>query len=267
MSALALLLIAVGLADLVSARTWADPRHGARVGALVGLASIAVLAVLADLGTAGDIGLLAVAGLTTGAWIVLVRRAVETDRGQGVALAALGLGVGLTVVLSGWASPAGGALARWLGWTDLPGLETADPTSVLLLVGLVLVQLSTGNLVVRLVLAHTGALNPRGEPQPSDRLRGGRLLGPMERVFILGLGLAGQVTAASIVIAAKGLIRWPELQRASRDSERWASAQDDAGDPGARLGARIDQVTEYFLIGSFVSWLVALSALAVSRLA
>ena len=34
----------------------------------------------------------------------------------------------------------------------------------------------------------------------------------MERVFIVGLGLAGQLTAASIVVAAKGLLRWPELQ-------------------------------------------------------
>jgi len=88
----------------------------------------------------------------------------------------------------------------------------------------------------------------------------------MERVFILGLGLAGQVTAASIVIAAKGLIRWPELQRASRDSERREAAQ-EAADQDTRRAASIDQVTEYFLIGSFVSWLIAMTALAVSRLA
>ena len=43
-----------------------------------------------------------------------------------------------------------------------------------------------------------------------------------ERVFILGLGLAGQVTAAGLVIAAKGLIRFPELQ---------AQAKADADDP------------------------------------
>ena len=38
----------------------------------------------------------------------------------------------------------------------------------------------------------------------------------MERVFIVGLGLAGQLTAASIVVAAKGLLRWPELQSKAR---------------------------------------------------
>lgn len=56
----------------------------------------------------------------------------------------------------------------------------------------------------------------------------------MERVFILGLGLAGQITAASIVIAAKGLIRFPELQ----------SAKDDTT---SVKGDGIDEVTEYFL--------------------
>jgi hypothetical protein len=66
----------------------------------------------------------------------------------------------------------------------------------------------------------------------------------MERIFILGLGLAGQVTAAGIVIAAKGIIRWPELQATS---------------PDQRVG--VDEVTEYFLIGSFTSWLLALGSL------
>jgi len=69
-----------------------------------------------------------------------------------------------------------------------------------------------------------------------------RLLGPMERLFILGLGLAGNLTAASIVIAAKGLLRFPELQ--------------------SRLDqTRIHRLTEYFLVGSFVSWLVPLATL------
>ena len=84
-----------------------------------------------------------------------------------------------------------------------------------------------------------------GEPQPSDQLRGGRLLGPMERVLILGLGLAGQLTAAGLVIAAKGLIRFPELQ-STRNETTTVEA------------VGIDEVTEYFLVGSFVSWLVAL---------
>ena len=127
-------------------------------------------------------------------------------------------------------------------------LAALDPDRALLLLGAFLVQLSTGNVVVRLVLAATGTAHPdeRGsiEADPSAvRLKGGRLLGPMERVFILALALAGQVTAASIVVAAKGLLRFPELS--SRGEQE-----------------RIHQLTEYFLVGSFISWLVALGSLA-----
>ena len=44
------------------------------------------------------------------------------------------------------------------------------------------------------------------------------------------------------MIAAKGLLRFPEL---SSDREQ----------------ERIHRLTEYFLVGSFVSWLLALSSL------
>src|SRR6185312_10014771 len=111
----------------------------------------------------------------------------------------------------------------------------------------------------RLVLASIGAIRPRGMPQPSDRLRGGRLLGPLERVFILGLGLAGQVTAAGIVIAAKGLIRWPELRITARGPHRRPAEHADHREHDEHVS--IDAVTEYFLVGSFVSWLLALGAL------
>lgn len=111
---------------------------------------------------------------------------------------------------------------------------------------MLLVQLSTGNQVVRLVLAATGTtapVVPPGEDDPAATLKGGRLLGPMERVVIVGLGLAGELTAASVVIAAKGLLRWPELS-----SSRGQHA--------------IHRLTEYFLLGSFVSWSLALVGLA-----
>ena len=122
---------------------------------------------------------------------------------------------------------------RSAGWSPtgstavgVPVLEGLDPTRFLLLLAVFLVQLSTGNVVVRLVLTATGTVNPAkrdAPPDPELRLKGGRLLGPMERVFIVGLGLAGHLTAASIVIAAKGLLRFPELQ----------SKDDQAADPPA----------------------------------
>lgn len=106
--------------------------------------------------------------------------------------------------------------------------------------------MTTGNQLVRLVLGSVGAVRPAGEPQPSDRLKGGRLLGPMERLLILGLGLGGQLAAASAVVAAKSIIRFPEIN---------AQKARENGTIG------IDDVTEYFLVGSFASWIVALGGL------
>lgn len=212
----------------------------------------------------------------------LSRRTQHTGHG---ALAALGAFATLVVGLigfSGAASLPDGPLASWLAWADLPGPASPSAARVLLLTGLVAFNVATANVIVRLVLLAIGALSPdavaatstaatrRGQPpgqpgqqgqpgqpgQPADRLKGGRLLGPMERLVIVGLGLAGEFGAAGIVIAAKGLLRFPEVQAAAR---RGAS-----GTAGAYAGgpAGIDDVTEYFLVGSFVSWLIALASLA-----
>jgi hypothetical protein len=136
-------------------------------------------------------------------------------------------------------------VARWVSWTGVP-LGAVSPTQLLMAVGVVLLQLTTGNQLVRLVLGSVGAVRPAGEPQPSDRLKGGRLLGPMERLLILGLGLGGQLAAASAVVAAKSIIRFPEIN---------AQKARENGTIG------IDDVTEYFLVGSFASWIVALGGL------
>ena len=66
-------------------------------------------------------------------------------------------------------------------WVDIPGIGDVSPNRLLMIVGAVLLQLVTGNQLVRLVLGSVGAVKPEGQPQPSDRLKGGRLLGPMER--------------------------------------------------------------------------------------
>jgi hypothetical protein len=71
--------------------------------------------------------------------------------------------------------------------------------------------------------------------------------------------LAGEFGAAGLVIAAKGLLRFPEIQATARGR----TATDPAGSyPGGPAG--IDDVTEYFLVGSFVSWLIALASLALA---
>ncbi|MEO5653475.1 MAG: hypothetical protein ABIN79_00560 [Marmoricola sp.] len=240
MSWIAVLLIGLGVADLahsIRPIRVVNEATGAAVAVFAGLA-----AGLTSLTDAAALGVIAVA-------VVVWGHTVTRAFGRGEAwLPLLILGVALVggVLTSSWAGVAGGLLGDWLDSTQVPGLEQLTAERALLLAGALLVQLSTGNVIVRLVLAATGTTNPRygAEPDPEQQLKGGRLLGPMERVFIVGLGLAGQLTAASIVIAAKGLLRFPELQ----------SKQEQV---------RIHQLTEYFLVGSFVSWLVALSSLVV----
>ncbi|MEU1973626.1 hypothetical protein ABZ477_18360 [Microbacterium sp. NPDC019599] len=68
-------------------------------------------------------------------------------------------------------------------------------------------------------------------------LKGGRLIGPLERLMVFALTLAAMYPLLAAVLAAKGIVRFPEI---SRDSA---------------VGNR----AEYFLIGSLVSWVLALA--------
>ena len=234
---LALWLLVVGLCDLVrAARDATSP--GRRV-LMAGLGTVLLVfdAVALDVSVGRTLVLLL--GWVTFLLMWLLGSAASLDgRGSGArAVAFAGLGGGLVFGIAG-----GGLVGTVEG--DLP-----DPLAgfafeqVVLLLAVGLVQLSTANVTVRLLLDAVGVPAATNEKQ----LKGGRLLGPMERLFILGLGVAGQVTAAAVVVAAKGLLRFPELQRGT-----------DVGGP--------TDVTEYFLIGSFASWLVALGGVGLLAL-
>jgi len=234
-----LLLLAYGTTDLTNSLRPVRLLPGA-VGAIVTVA----VGLLADLGHGADLAAVLVIAALAVVWDWSVTRGL----GRGPAALPLVLfasTLSVAVALSGAAGHAAGPLGRWLDDVAVPVLSALDPDRALLLAGVLMLQLSSGNVLVRLVLAVTHTLNPARHGTPSDpemQLKGGRLLGPMERVFIVCLGLAGQLTAASVVVAAKGLLRFPELQsRADQD--------------------RIHQLTEYFLVGSFASWLIALGSL------
>lgn len=88
----------------------------------------------------------------------------------------------------------------------------------------------------------------RGRTRASDAaeadgdapLRGGRWIGPLERILLLLLASAGaHHTAIAAVIAAKGVVRFPEISR------------DEGGGKA-----------EEFLIGSLASWTLAVLAAA-----
>jgi hypothetical protein len=264
---LSIVLIGLGVGDLVRASSWSGARLVAHITTPV---VVAVVAVLTDVDAWPDVVALVLGLGVAAVWMELSRRTQRTGHGALRALASFAVLVVGLIGFSGAASAPGGPLASWLTWADLPGSTPPSPARLLVLTGLVAFNVATANVIVRLVLLAIGALRPdmvaasaptfpptpAGAPgQPADRLKGGRLLGPMERLVILGLGLAGEFGAAGIVIAAKGLLRFPEIQAAARNNA-------SGGYTGGPAG--IDDVTEYFLVGSFVSWLIALATLALA---
>ena len=240
MSWIAVLLIGIGIADLVQ-----SVRPVRTIPECVGAIGAVLFGLWAGLTSVGDVVALVVVAALVVLWGQTVTHAFAGRRPAALPLAVLGAALVAGVLLSSLAAPVSGFFAAWVQGLPLAFLSDLGPERALLLIGVLLVQLSTGNVVVRLVLTATRTVNPArhgGVGDPEMPLKGGRLLGPMERVVIVGLGVAGQLTAASIVIAAKGLLRFPEL---SSDREQ----------------ERIHRLTEYFLVGSFVSWLLALSSL------
>ncbi|MBW8171723.1 hypothetical protein K0651_01485 [Ornithinimicrobium sp. Arc0846-15] len=248
------LLCAIALADITRSQLPGNAPKKRLAALLVGTITVITIALIANLLTGADLLRLLLAALTMAAWVVTSDETMASRLPPAAPLSVLTIGAVLMLLLGGASNNGSGGIEQWLMFAGLA--DRFSPDRVVLLVGLLLLQTSTANVVVRLVLTHVGALKSTDSPQASDKLRGGRLLGPMERLIILGLGLAGEVTAASLVIAAKGLIRWPEIQssRSVADKPRGAS------DPG------IDEVTEYFLVGSMVSWIFALASLAIVTL-
>jgi hypothetical protein len=243
-SALAVMLIAMGVADAARRFTdvgWVPPV----LAPIVALTSAALCA----LWQPGDLPLVAIAAAASVGWVMLSARADRTGDHHVAPLAVFGLGFSALILLSGWASHVGGLIARWPAWAGIHHIGAIGGDRILMVLGVLLLQFVTGNQLVRLVLGSVGAVKPEGQPQPSDRLKGGRLLGPMERTLILGLGLCGQLAAATAVVAAKSIIRFPEIN---------AQKARQNGNIG------IDDVTEYFLVGSFASWIIALGGLALA---
>lgn len=116
-----------------------------------------------------------------------------------------------------------------------------------LAIGIGLFHVVSANALVRLALRTEGrGVVPRTPSGGGDegllmrrpRLKGGRWIGPLERIALTGLLVAGAYPVAAGLMAAKGIVRFPEIQQ-DRDEGNMA---------------------EYFLVGSFVSWTVAILA-------
>jgi hypothetical protein len=225
---LALLLATLGAADLVRPENRASSRVEGMVATVVGGAVLVLLASGMAIGSAAwavvPIGLVLLV-----AWILLTPVGiVQTDRPWPVAVLAVAALVALAVpqpsVNRGW-------LVRWYESLDVASLADVSVEQFVFGAACVVFLIETANIIVRLMLIGTGPSVIATE----KTLKGGRILGPIERVFILAMALAGHYGALSAVVAAKGILRFPEISR------------DRAG--GSRA--------EYVLVGSFVSWALA----------
>lgn len=232
-------LVAVAVADLIR---WSPVRVAATrafLGIAGGTCSVATLAALSGSSLA------LTAGLTLGT-LILLALWVGFDYGpiknkSQLQLAFLAALLCALFAFSGTVDPIGGFLRRWyedLGF-GFVGLVSVDQFVLGVSSGLFLT--ASANRVVRLVLDAAAIRWDKGEAV----LAGGRVLGPLERLIVAAIVLAADPAAAAIVITAKGLLRFPEIRS---ENQR----------PGP------DEVTEYFLIGTFTSlFLAALFAVLV----
>lgn len=235
MTLLGLILTAVGGGDLLRVllpRRWSP---GPRLAAL-GLLCLTVLMV-----GAGTLGLtwwlLAASAAPVLLWFTALRigpplpmNAISsTPRRQSVLIMTF-------LLLSGGLSITAEAL------TEHPERPSAagpwEAPVLALAVGLLLFLIVSGNGLVRAALRQeTGSDGPAVQ-QTGPQLKGGRWIGPLERLTLTGLLAVGAYPVAAGLIAAKGIVRFPEIQA---DHENGNKA-------------------EYFLVGSFVSWTLAVAA-------
>lgn len=234
-----LALLAVGAADL--ARRFILAR-GARIAVLLALA-----VVLLAVGALSDAAIPAVCAVVIGGVWIRLMPLDATGRASFWPAVLLAVVAGSTTALLP-ARPAPGLIgAVW--HLPSPEGEIGFDAAVLALGVLVFVA-ESGNLVVRAALDREGTWRPveaggryrggqlRQPQQVATGFQGGRLIGPLERLLVVALTLAGAYSLLAAVLAAKGIVRFPEI---SKD-----------GETGARA--------EYFLVGSLVSWVVALAA-------
>ena len=237
MAAVAVWLGATGVADAVADLS-GHPSAMARIVAawIVGVALSLVGGLALGYDLVASLLLALVTGATLAAWLWVRRARAWTVRR---AMLAFWIGIGSLVIVLGtaplWPETTGGLVERWFREVPFRAVAAQAPERAALIAGWLLWLGASANAVVRLVLA----VVERDVPPGKEPLKGGRIIGPMERWLIIGLVLAGTATAAGLVVAAKGLIRYAEIR-----------------------GQDIAWKTEYLLIGSLSSWLLALAPVA-----
>lgn len=272
-----ILLALIGLGDLVRARTGADAHRQRTLTTIAVVVLWAGVSAVAWLGLGVPVWSVLVTVVLAAAWIATtapVRAGAETadddardaptTRGllrRSGSWPAVLLAVAVAVLLL-W-GPLPGGTGFVVDWHDGSGLAFVDAVPLAAVVGGVgsaLFLVDSANVVVAQALppglqrgATTGAetddLRRRfGRRRRSDAdaeqsgdgtvsLKGGRLIGPIERLLLAGFAVAGAFPVVAALIAAKGIVRFPEIRRETTGYQ-----------------------AEYFLIGSLVSWAMAFAA-------
>lgn len=237
MIVLTVALLGFAVADLL---VWSLDIPDVRRGALAAVLAAAAGGGLAALSGQGAVTAIVVLGLgsfaSVSAWLWLSRR---KDHRPLQPLAFMIVVVAGAFALSGSFAASSGPLDTWYRDLPFPLVARVPLDQFLVTFAAALFLLATANQVVRLVLAASDTSVTKGE----STLKGGRVIGPMERLFVMAMVASGVAVAAAALVAAKGLIRLPEI----RTKAEQKTNQDD-------------EVTEYFLIGTFASLLLAAAA-------
>ena len=240
---LATWLLAVGAADIVSGFSGV-PQGIKRITLGAGFSFGTSLAVLASTGLTG-LDLVACALANGVASLVWTWLRVERDgeiRPLQARVALLGLLAYTAAVFLIGPLVTDGLTLRALRVVE--GATSRRPEELLLALGFAVSLVSTGNGFVRVIL-RAAALDVS---RPEGQLRGGRVIGPMERLLIFAFAFGGELTGAALIASAKGLLRFPEVKQAFEQEARGIGpASTDA-----------HALSEYFLVGSLASWMLAL---------
>lgn len=235
---LAMGLLGVGVVDLIRWSPDSVRPSRAALAVAIGVAGTVALAALAGASVCQSLAVAVGAAVVLGLWARFDYPPLDGSSTRPLAWLAVVL-VAL-FACSGSVEPISGPLARWYEQLGFGFVASVSVDQFVLGVSAALFMTASGNRVVRLVLAAAGVSLKKNE---SD-VPGGRALGPLERLIVFAIVLAADPAAAAIVITGKGLLRFPEIRREN---------DDDSG-PDAR--------TEYFLIGTFASLLIAASLAA-----
>ena len=258
---LALLLGALGLADLVRARSATARRLW--FAASVGIAFF----ILGSIGSGQHWWWSPIAAAALILWLLTTRESDGSHRAGYWAVGGIAAAIVVAFVWGPLLPPVSGPVVDWYHSLPYTALDAVPFVSFALTVGGALFLVETANVIVRLALrgeksstaealaaeppaaaeprrrswwrSRPAQVDPAAEPAPRPaftELKGGRFIGPLERLFLLALVLAGAFTAVAAIVAAKGIIRFPEI---SKDAVGGSKA-------------------EYFLVGSFASWALVL---------